>query len=360
MNTETDFSKPSDKMADVLIVGAGLSGLMAANHLQAQGVRVAVLDKSRGVGGRLATRRMGTAVLDHGAQYFTARKPEFQAFVQQWEAEGLVSRWFEKPGGIALDRDAAGNEPTAPEPCYMVPGGMTRLAKKLAESLDADTLHLNSRAVSIQREAGGFLVQTEGGEQYQAERIILTAPLPQSLALLTAKTPNDCGIEITPALLERLRAVTYDPCVALLAVLDRPSQVPPPGGLLPDSEIVGWVADNYQKGVSPNGYGLTVQASPNYSKVHYEASDADLAEVLIRETAPWLGDAVILEWQMKRWAYALARHALAEPFVTVSEAPALLLAGDAFGGPRMENAALSGLAAAQVLLADYKPDAVRV
>ncbi len=344
MNVES----PSVKQTDVLIVGAGIAGLMAATALQDQGVRVIVLDKSRGVGGRLATRRVGTAVLDHGAQYFTARHPAFQALVRQWEADGLVSCWFEKPGAIPLDQDAADAGQAASEPCYVVPGGMTRLAKALAEPL---TVHLNQRAMLLQRHGEGYRIQTEAGVNYQADRVILTAPLPQSIALLESG-----AIDVAPELLERLMGVTYDPCLALLAVLDRPPMLPAPGGFLPDSEIVGWVADNHQKGVSPNGYGLTVQASPVYSTAHYQLSDAELADILMREASPWLGDAVILAWQMKRWTYALARNTLSELFMQVNESPALLLAGDAFGGPRVESAALSGLAAAQAVRMDCHPD----
>jgi hypothetical protein len=67
--------------AEVIIVGAGISGLMAAQVLQNNGVHVCVMDKSTSVGGRLATRRIGTGVADHGAQFFTVREPQFQAMV---------------------------------------------------------------------------------------------------------------------------------------------------------------------------------------------------------------------------------------------------------------------------------------
>jgi renalase len=52
---------------DVIVIGAGLSGLIAAHTVQANGVRVVVLDKGRGVGGLLATRRTDSGVFDHGA-----------------------------------------------------------------------------------------------------------------------------------------------------------------------------------------------------------------------------------------------------------------------------------------------------
>jgi renalase len=115
-------------MVDVLIVGAGLAGLMAANRLQAAGRSVLVLDKGRGVGGRLATRRIGPGRADHGAQFFTVREPEFAAFVAEWEAQGLVYVWSE---GWSVEADG--------HPRYVVRNGMTALAKQLAQAVDVRT-----------------------------------------------------------------------------------------------------------------------------------------------------------------------------------------------------------------------------
>ena len=69
----------------VIVVGAGLSGLMAAQEIHNAGHEVIVFDKGRGVGGRLATRRIDAATLDHGAQFFTVRTNEFAAHVDKWE-----------------------------------------------------------------------------------------------------------------------------------------------------------------------------------------------------------------------------------------------------------------------------------
>ncbi len=82
---------------DVLIVGAGLSGLVAARELTKKGLNVTVLDKGRSVGGRLATRRIADGVADHGAQFFTARTNTFKAEVKQWLDAGLISvSWLER------------------------------------------------------------------------------------------------------------------------------------------------------------------------------------------------------------------------------------------------------------------------
>ena len=65
------------KKRSCIVVGAGISGLLAADELQREGWTVAVLDKSRGVGGRMTTRRVGEGTFDHGAQFFTVRDNRF-------------------------------------------------------------------------------------------------------------------------------------------------------------------------------------------------------------------------------------------------------------------------------------------
>jgi len=78
--------RPSDAMTahpSVLVVGAGLSGVLAARGVAAT-AEVTVVEKSRGVGGRLATRRLGPATFDHGAQFFTAQSPVFTSLVTEW------------------------------------------------------------------------------------------------------------------------------------------------------------------------------------------------------------------------------------------------------------------------------------
>ncbi len=77
----------------VAVVGAGLSGAVVARQLADHGCQVSIFEKSRGVGGRMATRRIEELRFDHGAQYFTARDPEFIRHVQMWKEAGIVAPW---------------------------------------------------------------------------------------------------------------------------------------------------------------------------------------------------------------------------------------------------------------------------
>ncbi len=77
----------------IAIIGAGMSGLSCASALQQLGHNVTVFDKSRGMGGRMSTRRGDGWQCDHGAQYFTAKSDAFAEQVQQWAQAGVVAEW---------------------------------------------------------------------------------------------------------------------------------------------------------------------------------------------------------------------------------------------------------------------------
>jgi hypothetical protein len=143
--------------------------------------------------------------------------------------------------------------------------------------------------------------------------------------------------------------VTYDPCFALMLVLDRPSRVPAPGGIqfAPGAEPIAWLADNFQKGISPVP-ALTVHATGEFSRRHFDDEPEQVSRLLLDAVRPWIdGDpsTAVVERTLHRWKFALPTRVLAEPFVAVSETPPVVVSGDACAGPRVEGAAASGRAA---------------
>jgi predicted NAD/FAD-dependent oxidoreductase len=202
---------------DVVIVGAGLAGLLAARVLKEQGKRVLLLDKGRSVGGRLATRRIGGGLADHGAQFFTVREPEFGTLVSRWLAEGIVFEWSRgwSDGSLATTRDG--------HPRYAVHGGMNALAKQLAQGLDT---RVKVTLVSVKAIEGGWQVEDESGSTTRAKALLLTPPVPQSLALI-----DDGGVMLNPADRAALDAIEYLPSLTGLFVLDREVRLPSPGAI---------------------------------------------------------------------------------------------------------------------------------
>ncbi len=120
----------SDTMPRVAVIGAGLSGLTCARTLADHGYSVTVFEKSRGVGGRMSTRRTGDNLrFDHGAQYFTVRDQRFQRYVESWVHDGLVARWN---GRIVVVERGAVKERKAGTDRYVAAPGMNALGKHLA------------------------------------------------------------------------------------------------------------------------------------------------------------------------------------------------------------------------------------
>jgi renalase len=334
--------------ADVLIVGAGLAGLVAAGSLRAAGAEVALLDKGVGPGGRLATRRIGDGTLDHGAQFFTVRSDEFAGLVDRWCGAGApIERWSagfaqadDVRTGPAGTTDAAGDG----HPRYAVRGGMNALAKVLARGLD---VLAGTRATAVWRRDGRWQVAAVGRDgpvTHHAEALLVTCPVPQALALF------DRGATALPLELDAaLRGVAYDPTLALLTVLDAPPPLPYPGGVQFDGGPVRWLADNARKPVSA-APAVTVHAAADWSHAWYDAPDADVAATVHGWLSPWLGAARPVASQVKRWRYAQPSRSVAQRALHADvDGGRLAFGGDAFGEAKIEGAARSGLAAAAVV-----------
>jgi renalase len=317
-----------------IVVGAGISGLLAARELQGDGWRVTVLDKGRGVGGRMATRRVGGGNFDHGAQFFTVRGERFAGLVEGWLAAGAVEEWTR---GFA---DATGERQEDGHPRYRGSDGMTSIPKHL-------DVRTGERAVRVDPGGDGWEVECESGLLVSGAALILTAPVPQSLGLI------ESGAYMLPEGARRqLEAVSYDPCIALMALLERSAGVPEPGGVQIKGEPLDWIGDNQRKGISETP-AVTVHAGPGWSRAHFDDEEAEITHSLLSMAGHQLGtdlEPITVDTSLARWRYSWVTEPHPEPCLAASDLPPLLFCGDAFGQPKVEGAALSGLAAADYLL----------
>ncbi len=348
----------------VLVVGAGIAGLLAAQRLRAAGHAVTVVDKGRGVGGRLATRRIGDARVDHGAQFFTVRSDEFRRVTDDWSTTGVSREWCR---GFAGQPDG--------HPRYVGAEGMSGLAKAVTSGLDDVRVAIRLAAVGTGDDGrwwatthDGVLVpdQPGGDVPLGADAVVCTPPAEQTLALLRAGGATgllraggatrslSAGGATEGGALERLRRIRYDPTLALLVVPGGATAVPDPGGVqLSTDPVWTWVADNLAKGVSPVP-ALTLHAGPAVSRARWEDDREATLGALRPLAAPWLaspGGESGGHTQLVAWRYA-APSVLDDDrcLVAVDGGRPLVCAGDAFGEARVEGAALSGLAAADAVL----------
>lgn len=311
----------------ILVVGAGLAGAAAAHTLARTGAHVQVCDKSRGAGGRMSTRRNPQGAFDHGAQSFTARDPRFVRQVKLWEAAGAVAPWPGKLGQFDGVLSAGSNT----EPRFVAAPAMNALPKRLLQDL---TLHTQTHVQRIAREGQQWRVETETGELGLYDRVILTIPAPQALALLGTDH----------AFSTALQNVHYAPCWA--AMLHGRAGLPW-DGIRCSSGPLAWAG---RQDTLPDRGGQerwVLHASPEWSQANLEADKNWVAEQLAQAFAE-LGGGGDHSLDVHRWRYSLVTQAMGKDHL---QHQGLLYAGDGCLGGRIEAAWLSGVAAAGAVLA---------
>lgn len=343
-----------------LVVGAGFAGASAARALAAQGWSVTVLDKGRGPGGRMSTRRGEAAGYDHGAASLRARDPDFARLLQGWADDGLCARWTPRvavAAGAAVAREDAG--------WVGVPGMNALLARQLAGLAPRWGV-----AVARLRHAGRrwIALDAEGAVLAEADALVLAVPAPQARALLAEELV--AAHADTGALGAHAEA---GPLAALDGALDHVRHAPCWAGLLrlaPGADaglgvdvlrpVAGPLAQAVREASKPGradaGHWV-LHAREDWSQAMLEESPEAIAPLLQAAflDAAGLDAGVVLEASAHRWRYARPLRGMdGAPFLP---GLSLALAGDAIGwrgdadpDAAIEQAWRSGLAAAGHLL----------
>lgn len=323
---------------DAIIVGAGMSGLMAARTLERRGVAVRLIESGRSVGGRLATRRVGDGGLaDHGAQFFTVRGGTLRKQVDEWLAQDLVYVWGTGWSDGSVKRTAGDGHPR-----YATRGGMNKLAKHLAQGLD---IRLDRLILSVRQAAAGWILEDSESETYEAAGLILTPPMPETLALLARS-----GVNLHAEDLADLRRIRFGPCLCGIHEVEGDLDMPEPGAVQNFQSDIYWVADNEAKGISQRTI-VTSHANAKFSRQNWDASEEDIVRELESAVLPYLGaGAKIKHTQLKKWRYSVPLTTHPYECLLARDLPPLVCAGDAFGGRgRVEGAFMSGIAAGNAM-----------
>lgn len=165
---------------DILVIGTGMSGLIAATKLQQSGFKVACVEKARGSGGRLSSKRIESEKtkrmisFDLGCASFDAKTELFRTQVEAWASKGIAKVWhFSETVGsqyVAMPRSSS-------------------ITRYLADQLD---VHFSTRVTEIRKGKGLWSVyigDNAGGTGQQilfaqTKHIVFATPPQQAADLL--------------------------------------------------------------------------------------------------------------------------------------------------------------------------------
>ena len=319
-------ARQSDAETRVAVIGAGLAGLSCAQNLSAAGLDVTVFDKSRGLGGRLATRRAEGMAFDHGAQYLTVRSAPFKRFVDA--NSNALAFWEPRIEGQKGDSAWLVGTP-----------GMSSIGKALAVGIAVSKA---CRIIGLRRSGADWRLTSAEGETFGPfARLAIAIPAPQALELLLT-----AGIELS-----ELTDVIMAPCWTLMLAFDKPTGI---GfdALRPAAGPVGWIARNDTKpGRDSTVEQWVVQAGPDWSRDQLENNPGDIKESLLaafQDLAPHELPTPAFS-AAHRWRFALVEEPLGRACL-FEPGSGFGLAGDWCIAPRAEAAFESGSALAGEIL----------
>ncbi len=336
----------------IAIIGAGISGLVAGKTLAKAGFEVVVFEKSRGYGGRMATRYAGDnheIKLDHGVSYLEGESPEFRAFLLELLQEGLTKPWS---GRHMLLEDNRYMEYQQDEPRAVAVDGMNSIGRYLARPVDVRLEERVGGLTFLGDDRGkkkSWMLNLESSATFQADAVIIATPSKQAYSVLNTTIDEVSTLKIV----REIDEVEYDPLFVLMAGYASAPELDWEMLDIKDSKL-GWAAVESSKRDMDKTH-LVVHSTPQFARKHMEKREGVEKEML-EELSALFGDwAGTPDWsQVHFWRYNRAINPLKVPYIDLNEMEKpLAVVGSYMYGNTVESAYLSGLKLAEKWVEDF-------
>lgn len=262
-------------MKNIAIIGAGLAGLTAANVLKDL-AHVTLFEKSRGTGGRMATRRNEAYHFDHGAQFFKAKTSAFINFLSPMIEKNIIKRWdarfIEFDGNKITKQQIWSDKPAH----YVGSPHMNAVGKYLAQDLN---ISLNTRIQTMAKENHQWrLIDDKGNEQGAYDWVISAVPAPQALDILPPQT----------SFYQDLTSVNMKACFSLMLGFNDPLPVSFDAALVRGMDI-SWISVNSTKPERPPNFTLLVHSTNKWAQTHIDDDPLDVIDYLCQQASKVIG-----------------------------------------------------------------------
>lgn len=311
-------------MKNIAIIGSGLTGLTAARQLKSF-AHTTVFDKSKGVGGRLATRYTDKFEFDHGAQYFIAKSQEFKSLVDELLSAGVIAPWnarFVVFDGNKRIQASNWNDCFAH---YIGIPRMNMLAKYLAKDLN---LLLACKIVKVEFMHKQWWLWDEANVKHGPyDWVISTAPYPQTLELFSSY------IKMLPLKMQA--------CYALMLGYEDDLNLDWDAALIKNSCLSFLSVNSHKLNRMKKGVSLVALSDNNWADAHVDDEILSVKDMMI-ETLKSYVDRPYSYVDIHRWRYANTPQQ-DKPKIFFDINNQLIAGGDWSISGRVESAFLAGL-----------------
>lgn len=333
----------------IAVVGAGVAGLTAGKILAESGHEVVVFEKSKGYGGRLATRYAGkdnAIKVDHGLPYIEVSSAKIEPLIKDLVDNGILKPW-EGPF-VQCDKNGKLSDFKPSKKRYIAPKGMNQVGKRLARMVDVRTETKVSGVTHIggdrsKKRTWMLNFPTSVAENFDA--VILATPSKQAYAIL-----NTTIDEVqTLKLLREVDDVEYAPSFSLMVGYDS-ADIPDWSMMNCDNDIIESIINEASKRENDPKCSFVIHTTAEFADKHKDSNNDEVEEIILDELTNILGGwSALPEWQQLHfWRYSKVRNPLPYPFMEVvgNDAPIALI-GSYMNGDSIESAYVSGLAIGQ-------------
>ncbi|MBT4885425.1 MAG: NAD(P)-binding protein [Legionellales bacterium] len=261
-------------MLNIAIIGAGLSGLTLAHNLKDH-ADITVFEKSRGVGGRIATRYASKYKVDHGAQFFSAKSLKFQKFIKPMIDDGIINTWDANFAEIVGDKIIRKSKWDKSCPHYVGVPGMNAIGKYLSQGLN---VLLNTNVTE--------LIYNDKWQVYGENRVdlgrfdwvIVTAPAAQTFSLIPTNVRNNWPLD----------KIKMQACFSLMLGFDENLGLDFDAALVRDADI-SWISINSSKPGRDDDYTLLVHSTNSWAESNIDGDKEFVKDFLCAETSRVIG-----------------------------------------------------------------------
>lgn len=329
------------------IIGAGIAGLTAGRYLAKQGHEVTIIEKSRGFGGRMATRYAGKDLankMDHGLSHFTPSSSEFQQFTAELMEQGLVKRWGDDIALYDGELFHSKNPNNTNRASFTALKGMNTIGKYLSRWVDIKTETKAGGLTYIgshRRKKRSWMINLTGSSTFEADAVIIATPAPQAYGILQTATDEINTLKI----IREIDDVHYTPCYSLMAGYgDR--ELPDWDGVVCRNSALTFISNEASKKSFKQECSIVAQATPGFTRFLNGKDEEIIKREMLDKLATIIGGwANAPQWsETHYWRYSRAVKVLNRPFMELEfdDAP-LALIGDYYMGNTVDDAYCSGL-----------------